>query len=1175
MSANSHRRPALGENVPLGTLYDARTDTFLPQCRLMAGTIPPESLTVSPEAKVDIKICAGPSRMDKFGLLGFHHDLIASLIAGCVQSHGITKYLDIGRQPDGGSTAALLYRLSTLTELLTIGAAGGVAFDLEALRAAEATHVVVRVEWGVQSVIEIRPLSGSLDVAALADVAERLKMAMSIDTSSDAHQPSSAGLDIRIFSDTMEHPIVTRDLSEALSFIRLLPAQVRQLYHGKGRPISYELLPFGILGYMNQALAAGNLTACRIVSLDAGYVEQLVSKLDDLQASYRRLSEYDAYVFKHQKFVSKPHFRSTEERVNRGESGVGAAFTDQLSVLLKEVRSGVKPALELSRHLHSFAGSASSPASLLAAEEAEVRAKVEFAAAVVANGGIYVGFSGRSLSWVLEQNSDRDLYVMSYSAAALGQDTWDDNRALVMELLETEARQSAAVVIVDRDAEQGGEMDTGRCRVAKYQGGKRVVDDVLEQRASVSNKCLIRFDPATLDSREMQKPVKRRFIKTACPGSRCGSEIRDWICSECACAVEYGYTDEYIYCDCGRSAFWHWDFRCCSPTHGDGYTAYGERRLESLLKRLTPSDHVNILILGETGVGKSTFINAFVNYLTYGSLDEAKQADELVSVIPCAFSTQVADEATGEFVEHHVRIGHDSGRADEQDGLEGGSATQQTMVYPVTIGNRVIRLIDTPGIGDTRGLEYDRKNVADVLATLRDYDDLHGIIILVKPNNARLTLTFEFCMKELLTHLHRNAVSNLVFGLTGARASNYAPGDTFIPLKSIVAEHKDAGMSLSSKTIYCFDSESFRYLAAVKQNVPMPNEEDFRNSWRHSSSEAFRLLEHLAIKKPHSTAQTIRLNSARLLIAQLTKPMAEISAVIRKNINLCEEQMLDLQNERLLGDKLRKRLVFETTHLRVRKLSKPRTVCTDVICREFQDDGTGTRRAVYKTHCHAECYLIDVKIEEVAHPSLMHCAAFNKNGKCEKCQHNWQQHVHVKEEIEEYLVLANDKEIEKRLYQNSSDITLRQAGIASLERRITEYRQEHQQVSLSAARFVLFLRKDSIATFNNKLIEYINHLIEEEEGKVQVGGDPKKLRALREDKKKHIELVEIMEQNMRLDPTQYPALDETGVDREVKELYKLKHFGGNLRSVKEAIVTSHQATNREVMVCVCLQKTKR
>jgi predicted GTPase len=82
------------------------------------------------------------------------------------------------------------------------------------------------------------------------------------------------------------------------------------------------------------------------------------------------------------------------------------------------------------------------------------------------------------------------------------------------------------------------------------------------------------------------------------------------------------------------------------------------------------------------------------------------------------------------------------------------------------MGDLVIRLIDTPGIGDTRGIEQDKRNFADILSTLASFDKLHGILILLKPNSARLTLMFKFCVTELLTHLHRDAARNMVFGFT-------------------------------------------------------------------------------------------------------------------------------------------------------------------------------------------------------------------------------------------------------------------------------------------------------------------------------------------------------------------------------------------------------------------------
>jgi len=308
--------------------------------------------------------------------------------------------------------------------------------------------------------------------------------------------------------------------------------------------------------------------------------------------------------------------------------------------------------------------------------------------------------------------------------------------------------------------------------------------------------------------------------------------------------------------------FSKYDFKCNSEQHGSEFEKYENGVLKALLGSLTATDNLNILILGETGVGKSTFINAFVNYLTFDTLEQAIKADGLNWVIPCSFSTQIMDRSNPDSKIQQIKVQVGS-RKDENDGSTGESATQETTVYPVSIGTRTIRLIDTPGIGDTRGLEYDQKNMADILATLSSYDErkfhlpsillsempaqisfqtlsklfqggklicssVHGILILLKSNNARLTTMFSFCVTELLTHLHRDSARNMVFGFTNTRISNYTPGDTFGSLESLLARHPDVGLSLSTHTAYCFDSESFRYLAAYKNGTQMDNEEDFR-----------------------------------------------------------------------------------------------------------------------------------------------------------------------------------------------------------------------------------------------------------------------------------------------------------------------------------------------------------
>ena len=62
--------------------------------------------------------------------------------------------------------------------------------------------------------------------------------------------------------------------------------------------------------------------------------------------------------------------------------------------------------------------------------------------------------------------------------------------------------------------------------------------------------------------------------------------------------------------------------------------------LANLPSTSTVSDsnkEINVLILGETGVGKSTWINGFANYLTFQTLKEAGKGKQ-VYLVPSQFT---------------------------------------------------------------------------------------------------------------------------------------------------------------------------------------------------------------------------------------------------------------------------------------------------------------------------------------------------------------------------------------------------------------------------------------------------------------------------------------------------------------------------------------------------------
>ncbi|KAI0007497.1 hypothetical protein F4779DRAFT_619485 [Xylariaceae sp. FL0662B] len=1120
MSSHVQRpRPALGERVPFGTLYDARTDKFLPQSLL--------------------------KREHQFDLMNIDPDLAASILAKLVRLRGAGVFLDDMRQGDDVLHAANLE-----------------AFDSECLGKKQATHFVAGIEWGIQSIVSIKHTVSSSEARTAVESCfqtevAKFKSAVETDASTTSRNnmcdPTNMPLDITTYSDIFTAGgVLMGSLEEARYQLSLVPIHIQREYCNKGQPIMYTLLPIDILGILFEVEGGLGAPMTPVKPETELFITHL---FDEFACSQQKLYHHHAYASEHRKYCSKRHRNEIKSRLDELRSSL-QRFEKQYAEALVNVRSGKDEASIFKRIHEAYASGESSPADLVDTIDLQL-SKTKSVVAATRMGGTYVD-SGGSVANLI---GDKDAYVFSISEEALkNNETWDENVATFQTLLNNR-KPDTLYIIFDCDTV---DQVLSSSYISYYEKGKEVSEDIVEQQHWLTKQCFVQYKADTLETQHTQRPLKRRLITMPCPSHYCDrSRVCEWKCSKCHTPVEFGFTDQYIYCDCGRSLYENFSFKCDHQGHGSEFEKYHPQRVLSQLKNLGDSENVNILILGETGVGKSTFINAFVNYLTFETLDEAKVEEQLNWVIPCSFSTQIMDRERPDGIIEQIEI-KVGARDDERDGSKGASATQRTAVYPITIGNRVIRLIDTPGIGDTRGIQYDKQNMADILSTLSSYDDLHGILILLKSNNARLTVTFNFCMKELLTHLHRSAANNMAFGFTNTRISNHTPGDTFGPLSTLMGEHSDIGLSLTKNTTYCFDSESFRYLAAFKNGTVMDNEEDFRRSWQHSRKESLRLVEYFKSRTPHRVQSTISLNGARQLITTLTKPMADISAVIKTNIAMSEDKIQEVADTRITGDNLRQRLHLEKIHLRPKILSRPRTVCKDPACIEFKDNGSGEVVTIYKTHCHAVCYLDDVKADQVAHPGLIDCAAFDGNTECRHCGHHWQSHLHVLYELEEYMATVTDTEIERQLQENSNDVMLRETAIKDMHSLIAEYKVEHDIIQQAAAKFGIFLKKYSITPYNDATLEYLEMLIRDEETKVQVGGSRKRLQALLEDRRKHEELVELLTRNMdNKFLSEYQVLNEAGVERLVDQLYKLKHFGENLLAVKDAISTAHKATNRE------------
>ncbi|XP_036419564.1 uncharacterized protein LOC118803152 isoform X2 [Colossoma macropomum] len=153
-----------------------------------------------------------------------------------------------------------------------------------------------------------------------------------------------------------------------------------------------------------------------------------------------------------------------------------------------------------------------------------------------------------------------------------------------------------------------------------------------------------------------------------------------------------------------------------------------------------------ILVVGETGTGKTTLINAIVNYTLGVKIDD--------------------DVWFGITEEGGVNQTEEPETADQTE-----SQTTEVTVYEVFVQENQISvtIIDTPGYGDTRGAEYDEQ-VAENLFKLFKHDtgvkELDAVCLVVKSTQNRLSDRQHYIFDAILSLFGKDIEENIVFFIT-------------------------------------------------------------------------------------------------------------------------------------------------------------------------------------------------------------------------------------------------------------------------------------------------------------------------------------------------------------------------------------------------------------------------
>ncbi|KPA40892.1 hypothetical protein FLAG1_06240 [Fusarium langsethiae] len=1078
-------RPALGQEVAIGTLYDAKRDQFLPSS-VLPLPVPGGIVSKFPcptQQQHEITWSVGATHKERFTLLGIDSNLAASIACDLIVPQGSGMFLKDGTSQTDILQGNVRHIYNTSMECLDLKEPDFLDILAQGTISSTdrySTYVVLGINYGLQNIITMKyhlkdPNNRAnaeaivhQDVITVHEIAKSLH---SLDFSDNTvNRRLALEYEFRLYTDIQEeYGIYMPSLALLCTFVQKCPQQVGAGAGQKGYPITYTLLPLQVLN----AIALGtheipNFFRPNHVTVD---IQPVLDIFDRFNEGKERLDDYKLLIQAKKQYIPLEHIDGVDNAIIR-LSGAQNNVKVELKRRILNIRNGIKDDNDL-HDICEKVGSEPEKISLIAGQQSD---KINFTTQAVDHGASYIGFNGLSLKDITLHHESPTPYTFEFNNAVLkGSRSWKEQHDAFMEFLLNPQRR-CQVYIIDCDAPtERKHLDCAR--FSEMQRTNMVSTQYEEQSYSLSEqkepvrqrrsrKCIARYPREALDLSTTHELMERHLVRIPCPGKSCDSQRgRKWSCAECDAYIGWCYEDENLYCDCGRAPCDTWRFKCDGDSHGRDFDRPSSMDLDRCPKRSPRPLYRNIMVLGETGVGKSTFINAFYNFLKFESFDEAKT----MSKRNLEYTTRLKS----------FRVGS---RDDERDGIGGDSATHKTSVYTMRYRNTTYRLFNTPGIGDTRGPEQDKENLRGIMNRLRDYEELHG------PH-------FNSALKNFYRGIERD------------------------------------------------------------------DETTCHESWDKSRAEALRFLQHVDRLKPHDVGQTPNMDG--------------VAQAIKDNIELLDKDVKELQDARLTGGKLRKKLHLQRIEFTAEKLDKPRTVCRNSKCCDLKTNPNGEVVTDYKSVCHRDCKLPNVTEDSPGHLGLADCRAFKKDKMTcsnEKCGHHWQEHVHILYELKERKVQVKDTEVERRLKANTNDITVRQEGIRKIKDIQREYEEEREQLRTAMVRFVAYLKEHAITAVNDRTVNYYTELIRNEKNKIQRAKDRKmnvdfnikKLKGLKQDLAAHLELTETIKHNMRAPrDSSDKLLTKEGVRKLIQDLYNLPHFGKDLQKMKIDIVSSHETNDGE------------
>ena len=465
---------------------------------------------------------------------------------------------------------------------------------------------------------------------------------------------------------------------------------------------------------------------------------------------------------------------------------------------------------------------------------------------------------------------------------------------------------------------------------------------------------------------------------------------------------------------------------------------FGEKGMQLQDKFKTVPEKV-MMVVGSTGSGKTTTVNAMINHV---------------------LGVQWKDNFRLKMI-HELS----SNQGAETIGNQAHSQTQFVSCYtlPYMEGFRIpynLTIVDTPGFGDTRGIEYDKVITEQIRRFFhtkgsKGIDHVDAICFMAQAGNPRLTPTQQYVFDRILAMFGKDIKKNVLVLFT------FADGQKPQALSAML----EAGILEDESNFFKFNNS-----ALFVANSDEEDEENFdRMFWRmgiKSFEKFFHELAKMELKSLVLTKQVlderaqleVRLNGLREKVNLGVNKLSELQQLTR----VCKQHAADIN-----ANKNFKFTVQQAKRVQVKL-----------------DTGTYTTNCLVCNYtCHFPCGIPRNENKDG-------CAAMS-NGSCQECPNkcHWSEHVN-----DEYRYDTQYETVEKEYDEIKERFDSAVEGQSKVEAVIKKVEQDFNKTNSIVLNFVAEMQRglkklSEIALKKDPLqqVDYLDLLIESEKSQAKPG----------------------------------------------------------------------------------------